>query len=89
MNHVRRILAALAGVALALAAAPAAFAQPYPPPGQLSKYEPVAHHFNGVAGGMPGWQMTLIAIGAALVGAAVAILAARGRVAHKAHATTA
>jgi len=38
-----------------------------------------------VAGGMPGWQITLIAVGAALVAAVLAVLAdrawsARGRV---------
>ena len=39
------------------------------------------------AGGMPGWQITLIAVGAALVGGAVAILADRSWTARKAHAT--
>ena len=41
-----------------------------------------------IAGGMPGWQITLIAAGAALAGAAVAILLHRAQMARKAHATT-
>ncbi len=43
-----------------------------------------------IAGGMPGWQITLIAAGAALATAAVAVLLDRARAARKAHhATTA
>jgi hypothetical protein len=38
---------------------------------------------------MPGWQIALIAAGAALVGAAIAVLADRSWAARKAHATTA
>jgi hypothetical protein len=33
-------------------------------------------------GGMPGWQITLIAIGAALLAAVLAVLADRTRAAH-------
>jgi hypothetical protein len=40
-------------------------------------------------GGMPGWQITLIAVGAALAGAAVAILLDRARAVRKALANTA
>jgi hypothetical protein len=36
-----------------------------------------------VAGGMPGWQIALIAIGAALLAATVAVLADRARAAHR------
>jgi hypothetical protein len=89
------ILAGLAGVLLASAAAvPAAFAgtNPIPdPPGYIGDpyigtmgTGPVAavpattvHVINN--GGMPGWQITLIAIGAALLGAAVAVLLNRVR----------
>jgi hypothetical protein len=43
-----------------------------------------------VAGGMPGWQIILIAAGAALAAAAVAVLLDRAHAARKAHhATTA
>jgi hypothetical protein len=38
---------------------------------------------------MPGWQITLIAAGAALTGAALAVLLDRARAARKAHPTTA
>jgi hypothetical protein len=83
--RIRRLVGVLTGLAAALAAAiagaPAAFASQYPPPGQLSKYEPVAHHFNGVTGGMTGWQIALIAVGAAIVGAVVALLLDRARAA--------
>jgi hypothetical protein len=91
MNHLRRILAAavtLAGTMLALATAPAAFARPLPPPDccATGANAPVTVITGG---GMPGWQITLIAVGAALAGAAVAILLNHARVARKAHAATA
>jgi hypothetical protein len=61
--------------------APAGFTQQYlyPPSGELSRFEPVAHHFNGVTGGMTGWQIALIAAGAAIAGAVVALLIDRAR----------
>jgi hypothetical protein len=90
MNHHRRILAAvitLAGAVLALATAPAAFAEPLPPPDCCTSGQntPV----TVIAGGMPGWQITLIAAAAALAGAALAILLDRARAARKTHPTTA
>jgi hypothetical protein len=36
-----------------------------------------------VAGGMPGWQIALIAAGTALIAAALAVLADRARTAHR------
>jgi ABC-type Fe3+ transport system permease subunit len=91
--HIRRLVGVLTGLAAALAAAiagaPAAFAQRVPPPGQLSKYEPVAHHYNGAAGGMTGWQIALIAVGAAIVGAVVAVLLERARSARRHRPATA
>jgi hypothetical protein len=91
MNHFRRILAAaitLAGAMLALATAPAAFARPLPPPDccATGADAPVTLITGG---GMPGWQITLIAAGAALAGAALAILLDRAWAARKAHAATA
>jgi hypothetical protein len=91
MNYLRRILAAvitLAGAGLALATAPAAFAKPLPPPDccATGANAPVTVITGG---GMPGWQIALIAVGAALAGAAMAILLDRARAARKAHATTA
>jgi hypothetical protein len=90
MNHHRRILAAvitLAGAVLALATAPAAFAEPLPPSDCCTSGQntPV----TVIAGGMPGWQITLIAAAAALAGAALAILLDRARAARKTHPTTA
>jgi hypothetical protein len=85
---VRRLattLAALAGALLAFAtAAPAALAsgQPPVPPGWY-KHPPLPPHRTGihtvVASGMPGWQITLIAAGAALLAATTAVLLDRAR----------
>jgi hypothetical protein len=73
-------------------AAPAAFASAHPPlpPGHI--YQQVHIHQSPlpapvhtvVIGGMPGWQIALIAAGAALAAAAVAILAARAWAAQRA-----
>ena len=57
--------------ALAVQAPPAAGGGVFPSPGPA--LAPV------VAGGMPGWQITLIAAGAALVAAVLAVLADRAR----------
>ena len=91
MNHLRRILAALialAGTGLALATAPAAFAHPLPPTDccATGADAPVAVITTG---GMPGWQITLIAVGAALAGAALAILLDHARAARKTRAAIA
>ena len=74
MNPIRRILriaGILAGLACAwiglAAAAPAAFAMPLPPGGSgggVTTPPPVQVH-TVVAAGMTGWQIALIAIGAA------------------------
>jgi len=93
MNRIRRIgaaVATLAGALLALAAAPAAFASLPPLPPGINKHPPLpAHIHTAVVGGMPGWQIILIAVGAALAGAAVAIVADRAQLARKTHASTA
>jgi hypothetical protein len=88
IRTIRRLAYTLTGLAAALAVAvtgaPAAFAsttRPYPPPGELSRFEPVAHPFNGVTGGMTGWQIALISVGAAIVGAVVGVLLDRARAA--------
>jgi hypothetical protein len=104
IRHVRRLAAALAGLAGALlafaAAAPAALARPGPPrswqpaqppmhqlPPGWYKHPPLPPvHVDGLAhvpvrtvviGGMPGWQIALIALGAALLAATAALLAYR------------
>ena len=92
IRHLASILAGLAGVLLASAAVvPAAFAgtNPIPdPPGYVGDpyigtppVAPVPATAVRVinTGGMPGWQITLIAIGAALFAATVAVLLARVR----------
>ena len=95
MNRIHRpirVLAALfAGVAVALAAAaPDALATPTPPPGQLPRFLPCspmcAHIHAAATGGMPGWQIALIAIGAALLAAAATLLLDRAWMARR-HAT--
>ena len=89
MNRIRRLAAILAGLAGALlavaAAAPAALAGPFPPrPPGWDKHPPLPPPGAGihvvVVGGMPGWQIALIAIGAALLAASAAagIIAKRG-----------
>ena len=91
MKHLRRIFAAvatLAGAVLALATAPAAFARPLPPPDccVTGADAPVTVITTG---GMPGWQIALIAVGAALAGAAMAVLLDRAWAARKTRAATA
>lgn len=84
MKKTRRclsVLAAVGGALLALGgAAPAALASLAPPdPGQ-GGVVPVPVQ-TIVTGGMPGWQIALIAAGAAVVAAVIAVLADRARVA--------
>ena len=95
---VRRLACMLTGLAATLAAAvmgaPAAFAatQPSPPPGppaEVVRFGPVAHTFNGVTGDMTGWQIALIAVGAAILGAIVAVLLDRARAARSHRPATA
>src|ERR1700733_11164335 len=90
MNPIRRIrsiagaLAGLACASLVLAvAAPAAFAMTVPPFGVsravTTPAPPPAQVHTVVVGGMAGWQITLIAVGAALVAATIAVLLDRAR----------
>jgi hypothetical protein len=93
IRRLAAVLACLAGGLLALAgAAPAALATNLPPPGGSGgtagptvSTVPVTI----VAGGMPGWQITLIAIGAALLAATVAVFLDRARAMHRSVTTTA
>ena len=93
MNHVRRIVAAVATLAAAVltfAATPAAFAENVPPPGQGSGIAPPPPPVRVIAeGGMPGWQITLIALAAALAAATTAVLLDHTRTARRTHAPTA
>jgi hypothetical protein len=93
-TRVRRLAAALAAVTVGLLASaatiPAAFAKEVsvPPPGigyELGRFGPVYPATTSAAStGMPGWQITLIALGAALAAAAVTIVVTRARAAHRA-----
>jgi hypothetical protein len=86
--HIRRIAAVLAGLAAALVAfaTTPAFAMV---PGGIGGGGPAVapQHLAPVrtlvAGGMPGWQITLIAAGAALLAAIVAVLLDRARAARR------
>jgi hypothetical protein len=112
IRHIRRLTAALAGLACAwlgiALAAPAAFAATgriQPPggesglgvlPGPLAAHihRPVGEapaqipvHTVVVAAGMPGWQIALIAVGAALFAATAAVLLDRARATRRQLAT--
>jgi hypothetical protein len=89
IRRIRRIAGALGGLACAClvlaVAAPAAFAMSVPPLGVSGAVTtpappPVQVH-TVVVGGMAGWQIALIAVGAALVAAAIAVLLDRARTA--------
>ena len=79
---IRRLAGVLVGLAGALvafaAAAPAALAVRVPPPGGSGGTPPPAP-VTVVAGGMPGWLITLIVIGVALLAATLAVLLDRAR----------
>jgi hypothetical protein len=96
MNIIRRILrpagflgraaTIVVGGTLALtAASPAAFATLVPPPGRgdspVENVPPVVHTVT--VGGTPGWQIALLAVGAAVVAAFIAVLLDRARAARR------
>jgi hypothetical protein len=82
------VLAGLAGALAAFGATPA-FAMREPPPGSGVITSPVGatttpvQVHTVVVGGMPGWQIALIAVVAALFAATVAVLADRSRSARR------
>jgi hypothetical protein len=82
IRTIRRLAVLLAGLAATMMAsittASAAFAWPDPPGGPAGLYHsrpttPAMTH-TVVTGGMPGWLITLIAVGAAVLAAALAVL---------------
>ena len=87
IRHIRRFAVVLAGLAAAVLLATPAFARLEPDPGAgYVAPTPVPAQIQYrtiVAGGMPGWQIALIAVGAALLAAAVAVLADRARAARR------
>jgi len=102
-HHIRRLVRILAGLAGAFVAfgvaAPAAFARVVPVPGGASRFEPAtvvpapyhapAPAHVAVTIGMPGWQIALIAAGAAILAATLAVLLDRARSARRLTTTTA
>jgi hypothetical protein len=89
--RLRRCAAALAAVTVGLLASaatiPAAFARDVPRGyyGTTSVAPvPAAPVHAATTGGVAGWQITLIALGAALIAAAVTVVLARARAAHRA-----
>jgi hypothetical protein len=89
IRHIRRLAgvlaAVIAGLLASAAAATAAFANPIPVGDGGASVAPVPATTVRVitSGGMAGWQITLIAIGAALLAAAVAVLLDRARSARR------
>jgi hypothetical protein len=85
ISRIRRTLAVLVGALLASAgAAPAAFAMVEPPGASYGSSAPPVQLIT--VGGMPGWQIALIALGAALFAAVAAVLLDRARAARRATA---
>ncbi len=93
LGRLAAVLAAITGSLLfTVAGVPAAFARPVPPPGgsyRPASAGPVPATITHVitTGGMAGWQITLIALAAALAAATTAVLADRARTARRAAAT--
>ena len=88
-TRLRRVTAALAaGLGAALltsnAVSPAAYAIRVPAPGGPTGPVDAPSQLQTIAaGGMPGWQITLIAAGAAVVAAVAAVLLDRARAARR------
>lgn len=96
IHRIRRCVAVLAGLACAwlglAAAAPAAFAMiPIAPLGGPAAPAPPVYTVTRtvVVGGTPGWQIALIAVGAALASATAAVLAYRALATPRRAVTTA
>jgi hypothetical protein len=87
------LAAAVCGLLASAAIVPAAFAMPVPGPGYSGTTAvtsvPAATVRVVTAGGMAGWQITLIALGAALLSAAAAVLLYRALGARRAASATA
>jgi hypothetical protein len=85
-RHICRVAAFLVGLTVAVLAATPAFAMLEPDPGGYAAPTSVPAQIQYrtiVAGGMPGWQIALIAVGAALLAAVAAVLADRARAARR------
>ena len=95
IHRIRRLAGVLAGALLAsAAAAPAALAVNRPLPDGRPAFVPTYPATSPASaviagGGMPGWQIALVAVGSALVAATVAVILDRALATRKVHATTA
>ena len=93
IRYIRRVAGVLAGLASILlglsTTAPAAHATlpPPEPAGTGGAIPPPAETSIVITGGMPGWQITLIAVGAALCAAIAAVFLDRARAARRHVAT--
>ena len=93
IHRIRRLAVVLAGAVLAsAAAAPAALAVNHPLPDGRPAFVPTYPATSPVtagvaAGGMPGWQIVLIALGAALIAASIAVILDRALATRRFHAT--
>ncbi len=88
--RIRVALAIAVGVMLALASTPVAFASvPAPRSNRGSTGGTMGTVHVVSAGGMPGWQITLIAVATALITALAAVILDRAWMARKTRATTA
>ena len=88
--RLRRLAAALAAVTCTLLASVAIMPTARAAVNYIPNDSPDQAPADGVvtAGGMPGWQITLIALGAALIAAAAAVLLDRARSARRAASAT-
>jgi len=98
IQHIRRFAAVVAGLAAALVAFGATPAFAALPPGHggavgkqvpLPPGAPPVQIHTIVTGGTPGWVIALIAVGAALLAATVAVLVDRARSARRRPVTAA
>src|SRR5215470_18944244 len=79
IRAIRRAARVLASAVLAcLAAAPAALATPRPRPPGWTTHPPPGHVHPPAAGGIPGWQLTLMAVTVVLLVATVVAIAYPG-----------
>jgi hypothetical protein len=87
IRRIRRVAGVLAGVIGALliygAASPAALATRVPPGGTAGQVQAPPEVHTVVTGGMAGWQIALIAIGAAVAAAVTAVLLERTQAARR------
>jgi hypothetical protein len=93
LSRLGAVLASLAVIAVSFASSALASTSMYPQPGSEGGTgpvtpapvtpAPVTEIHTVVVGGMPGWQIALIAVVAALVTAIAAVLVERGRTARR------